>query len=99
MKQTFDFIVIGSGIAGLNAALTLANHGTVLIMTKKKLTDSATQLAQGGIAAVTNKEDSIDSHVQDTLIAGSYYNKKETIDFLVNKGKKAIDHLQELGVP
>ncbi len=93
-----DFLVIGSGIAGLHCALTLAQFGKVLLVTKQSLTDSATSYAQGGIAAVFGKNDSIHSHIQDTLEAGKYHNKKESVTFLVRNGKKAILELQKYGV-
>jgi len=98
MQQKIDFIVIGSGIAGLNAALTLSVHGNVLIITKKAITDSATSCAQGGIAAVTNAKDSFDAHLRDTLIAGNFHNKKTAVKFLVVHGPKAIEKLVEVGV-
>jgi len=98
MQKIFDFIVIGSGIAGLNTALTLAPHGTVLIITKKKLNASATFFAQGGIAAVTKKDDSLLSHANDTLTAGYNHNKKQAVDFLVKGGSRAVDRLVSFGV-
>ena len=70
MKQ-FDYIIIGSGIAGLTFALKIAPHGRVAIITKKNLAESNTQYAQGGIAAVTKPTDSFDLHVADTLRAGA----------------------------
>ncbi len=99
MNAKTDFVVIGSGIAGLNAALTLAPYGKVLIITKKKITDSSTSFAQGGIAAVTNQKDSFDSHLQDTLKAGNFHNKKNAVTFLVAHGPKAIEQLVRVGVP
>ena len=69
--KKFDFIVLGSGIAGLTFALKVAHAGKVAIITKKSRTESNTNYAQGGIAAVTSKNDSFESHVQDTVVAGS----------------------------
>ncbi len=69
MKQ-FDFLILGSGIAGLTFALKVAPRGRVAIVTKKDRAESNTNYAQGGIASVTSKEDSFESHVQDTLVAG-----------------------------
>jgi len=65
MKR-FDFLVLGSGVAGLSYALKVAPHGRVAIITKKNRAESNTNYAQGGIAAVTSKEDSIELHVRDT---------------------------------
>ncbi len=70
MKQ-FDYIVLGSGIAGLTFALKVAPQGRVAIITKKNRAESNTNYAQGGIAAVTSKEDSVEMHVRDTLEAGA----------------------------
>ena len=67
----FDFIVLGSGIAGLTFALKVAPRGRVGIITKKNRAESNTNYAQGGIAAVTSKEDSVEMHVRDTLEAGA----------------------------
>lgn len=99
MEKITDFIVVGSGIAGLNAARVLAEYGKVLIVTKGFLSDSSTQYAQGGIAAVVNDNDSVASHVQDTLIAGNYHNNKEAVSFLVKQGQQVIASLVNLGVP
>lgn len=98
MKLKKDFIVVGSGIAGLNAALTIADYGNVTIITKKTITDSSTNIAQGGVAAVTHKEDSISSHETDTMTAGAFYNNKRAVQFLVKNGKNAIDQLIKIGV-
>jgi len=97
-EKTFDFIVVGSGIAGLNTALILTHYGKVLVITKKKLNDASTNLAQGGIAAVLKKEDSAASHVRDTLNAGYHHNKKSAVKLLVKGGAKAVDTLVKLGV-
>ena len=70
MKQ-FDFLILGSGIAGLSFALKVAPRGRVAIVTKKDRAESNTNYAQGGIAAVTSKEDSFEPHVRDTLAAGA----------------------------
>ena len=69
MKQ-YDFVVIGSGIAGLSFAIKAAAHGNVAIVTKRSPSESNTRYAQGGVACVTSIEDSFDLHVKDTLDAG-----------------------------
>lgn len=93
-----DFIVIGSGVAGLTSALTLASFGKVLLVSKGGLRDCATSLAQGGIAAVVAKDDSFSSHINDTLEAGCFHNNKEAVELLVRNGPKAINWLIEQGV-
>src|SRR5207244_1008294 len=65
-----DYLVIGSGIAGFNFALLAAEHGKVVVVTKKKTTDTNTNWAQGGVAAVLAKDDTFERHVEDTLVAG-----------------------------
>src|SRR5436190_24233025 len=96
MKQ-FDFIVLGSGIAGLSFALKVAEHGRVAIITKKNRADSNTNWAQGGIAAVTSKEDSIEMHVRDTLEAGAGLCKEEVVRTIVREGPALIQELIALG--
>ncbi|HAU39410.1 MAG: L-aspartate oxidase, L-aspartate oxidase [Candidatus Peregrinibacteria bacterium GW2011_GWF2_43_17] len=93
-----DFLVIGSGAAGLNFALSASKYGKVLVITKKKISDSATEKAQGGIAAVLNKNDSFTSHIKDTLVAGHYKNKKSAVEYIIKKGPAVIAHLKKLGV-
>ena len=70
MKNSYDFLVIGSGIAGLTFALKVAKFGSVAVITKKKVMDSNTRLAQGGIASVFDELDSFDLHIKDTLASG-----------------------------
>lgn len=96
----FDVIVIGSGISGLNFALRAAENGErVLVITKKKIAQSGTNFAQGGIAAVLSKVDDFKRHVQDTLVAGCFHNKKRAVEYMVKHGPIAITRLIELGVP
>lgn len=93
-----DFLVIGSGISGLNFALNAAQKGKVIIVTKKKIIDAGTNYAQGGIAAVLDKTDNIENHVKDTLEAGAYHNNKKAVTFMVKNSSRAIHKLIELGV-
>jgi L-aspartate oxidase len=94
----FDFLVIGSGIAGLHYALLVAEHGSVGLVTKKRAADSATNYAQGGIAAVTDSGDSFDEHIADTLYAGAGLCDEEVARFVVERGPRAIDGLLKWGV-
>ena len=98
MKNKFDYIIIGSGLAGLTTALTLANTGEVAIITKKNKLDSSTNLAQGGVAAMINKNDKISWHVEDTLKVGNYHNKKSAVTLLVRNSRDAILWLKKQGV-
>ncbi len=97
-QQNFDFLVIGSGIAGLSFALKAARIGTVAVITKKKSADSNTNYAQGGIAAVTSAEDSFESHVQDTLNAGAGLCKADVVRAIVSEGTAIVRDLVEIGV-
>ena len=97
MKQ-FDFLVLGSGIAGLFFALKVAPHGRVAIVTKKDRAESNTNYAQGGIAAVTSKEDSFELHVRDTLEAGAGLCKEDVVRTIVEEGPARIAELIELGM-
>src|SRR5450631_402376 len=97
MKQ-FDFLVLGSGIAGLFFALKVAPHGRVAIVTKKNRAESNTNYAQGGIASVTSKEDSFESHVRDTLTAGAGLCKESVVRTIVEEGPARIAELIELGM-
>jgi L-aspartate oxidase len=97
MKQ-FDFLILGSGIAGLSFALKVAPHGRVAIITKKNKAESNTNYAQGGIAAVTSKEDSFAMHVQDTLESGAGLCKEAVVRTIVQEGPARIQELIELGM-
>src|SRR5690349_4032940 len=97
MKQ-FDFLVLGSGIAGLSFALKMASHGRVAIITKKNRAESNTNYAQGGIAAVTSKEDSVELHVRDTLEAGAGLCKEKVVRTIIEEGPARIAELIELGM-
>lgn len=93
-----NFLIIGSGISGLNFALHAAKKGEVTLVTKKKLIDSNTNYAQGGIAAVLDKTDSPSQHIKDTLEAGAYHNNKKAVEFMVKNSPEAIYRLIDLGV-
>jgi L-aspartate oxidase len=93
-----DFLVIGSGIAGLLAAIELGNQGTVNIVTKKERSDSNTNYAQGGIAVPVGDSDSADLHVRDTLKAGCGLCHREVVDFVVREGRTCLDRLIRMGV-
>jgi len=94
----FDFLVLGSGIAGLSFALKVAPRGRVAIVTKKDRAESNTNYAQGGIAAVTSKEDSFELHVRDTLTAGAGLCKENVVRTIVEEGPARIQELIELGM-
>src|ERR1700756_2103042 len=97
IKQ-FDYIVLGSGIAGLTFALKVAPRGRVAIITKKNRAESNTNYAQGGIAAVTSKEDSVEMHVHDTLESGAGLCKESVVRTIVKEGPPRIAELIELGM-
>ncbi len=93
-----DFLVVGSGIAGLNFSLNAVKHGRVTIVTKKEIMESNTNLAQGGIAAVTRQEDSVQLHIEDTLNVGSGLSNKRMVTILAEQGPAAIRNLLSFGV-
>lgn len=94
----YDVLIIGSGAAGLSLALNLAEHLKVAIICKNKVSEGSTYYAQGGIAAVIDEQDSIDSHVKDTMIAGDGLCKEDAVRFTVEHSRDAIDWLIEQGV-
>ena len=96
--ENFDFIILGSGIAGLSFALKVAAHGRVAIVTKKKRADSNTNYAQGGIASVTSKEDSFEAHVKDTLEAGAGLCREDVVRTIVEEGPARIQELIDFGM-
>ena len=97
MKQ-FDFLVLGSGIAGLSFALKAASRGRVAIVTKKDRAESNTNYAQGGIASVTGRDDSLELHVSDTLEAGAGLCKEKVVRTIIGEGPARIAELIELGM-
>lgn len=93
-----DFLVIGSGIAGLSFALAAANQGTVAIITKKEQAESNTNYAQGGIASVIAPTDSFASHIEDTLKAGAGLCHTDAVELLVQEGPQRVQKLVDFGV-
>ncbi len=99
MKKRTDFLVLGSGIAGLTFALEASKSGKVSIVTKAALEDTNTRYAQGGIAAVFREPDNFEKHVQDTLIAGDSCCNEEVVRMVVREAPERIKDLIDLGVP
>ncbi|HEY0250849.1 MAG TPA: FAD-binding protein, partial [Kofleriaceae bacterium] len=93
-----DYLVIGSGIAGLNFALLAAEHGRVTIITKKQPTDTNTNWAQGGVAAAIAKDDSFETHIEDTLVAGDGLCDREVVEMVVKDGPAQVQRLLDVGV-
>jgi L-aspartate oxidase len=93
-----DFLVIGSGIAGLSFALKVARLGSVVVITKKNEADTATNLAQGGIAAVLSKADSKKDHIHDTVVSGAGLCHEDVVAMVVDKGPEGVMELMSLGV-
>jgi L-aspartate oxidase len=95
----FDVLIVGSGLAGLSAALHLAPTHRVAILTKRGMTDGSSGWAQGGIAAVMGEDDSFASHVDDTLVAGAGLSEPAATRFVVEHAPESIEWLRRLGVP
>lgn len=98
MNITTDFLVIGSGIAGLSYALKVADFGQVAVVTKREISETATTLAQGGIASVLSSEDSFAAHVRDTMVAGGHLSNEDVVRMVVQRGPQAIADLINWGV-
>jgi L-aspartate oxidase len=97
MASTFDFLVIGSGVAGLSFALKAARHGTVAVVTKKTSAESNTNYAQGGIAAVMDPADDVEAHIQDTLVAGAGLCDEEVVRVVATEGPERVRELMAFG--
>ncbi len=93
-----DILIIGSGASGLSLALQLAQHASVAVLSKQELTEGATYYAQGGVSAVLDTCDSIDSHVEDTLNAGAGLCKEDVVRYVVEHGRESIQWLIDIGV-
>lgn len=96
--STTDFLVIGSGIAGLTFALKAAEHGKVIIVTKKDDSESNTNYAQGGVAAVFGSDDGIEDHIRDTIEAGAGLCNPEAVRAMVTEGPQLVRELSQMGV-
>ncbi|MBB6506574.1 L-aspartate oxidase [Sphingomonas endophytica] len=94
-----DVLIVGSGAAGLTAALNLADRFKVTVLAKGALNDGSTAWAQGGIAAVLEPGDTFDHHVEDTMVAGAGLNDRAIVEFVVERAPAAIERLRALGVP
>lgn len=93
-----DYLIIGSGIAGLVAAHHLSRQGRVIIATKKEASNSSTNWAQGGISCVVGEKDSFAAHVDDTCSAGAGICNRAVVEDIVSAGPAAIAELEQLGV-
>ena len=93
-----DILIIGSGVAGLSFALKVSSFARVTLVTKKQSADTATNLAQGGIAAVLSKHDRLENHVQDTLVSGDGLCNREIVRTVVEEGADRVRELVDFGV-
>lgn len=93
-----DFLVIGSGIAGLSFALKAAQHGKVLIVTKSNEDESNTKYAQGGVAVVVDESDSFEKHIEDTLVAGDGLCDEKIVEIVVKEGPQRIQEIIDYGI-
>lgn len=97
MTLQYDFIVIGSGLAGLTYALKVADHGSVCIISKEKIDNTNTHLAQGGIAAVMNNPEDKERHISDTIIAGAHMSKLDVVKSVVEEAEDRINEMIKWG--
>jgi L-aspartate oxidase len=98
MQHQYDLIIIGSGAAGLSLALQLSEHTRIALICKETLTEGSTYYAQGGVAAVFDKNDSFDAHIADTLATGAGLSDPNVVEFVVNQAVSCIDWLRSQGV-
>jgi L-aspartate oxidase len=97
MLHSFDFLVLGGGVAGLSYALEASKNGQVAVLTKRTRSEGNTVYAQGGIAAVLSPEDTFEKHTEDTMIAGAGLNKRDIVEICVSEGPARLKALVELG--
>ena len=97
-NEQVDYLILGAGIAGLRAAIELADAAHVLVLTKGELYESSTEHAQGGIAAALAEDDEVHLHFQDTLQAGDGLCRKEAVEILVEEGPREIKRLIDWGM-
>ena len=97
MPHRFDFLVLGSGVAGLSFALQAARHGTVAVLAKRERGESNTAYAQGGIASVLAPTDSFDAHIDDTLVAGAGLCHRDAVEVTVREGPQRVRELVDMG--
>ena len=94
MVRKYDYLIIGSGVAGMSFALKVAKTGTVALVCKSKMEEANTDLAQGGVATVTNLEvDNFDKHIHDTMVAGDWLSDPEAVKKVVTEAPSQIQEL------
>ncbi len=96
-KRNCDVVIVGTGIGGLYTALNLNEKYRIFLLTKDKISENNSNLAQGGIAACMGKEDDLKLHIEDTLKAGSYYNDRDAVKILVEEASENIENLIQIG--
>ncbi len=97
MRRQFDYLVLGSGIAGLSFALQACKHGSVAVLAKRSRSETNTAYAQGGIAAVLAAQDSFEDHIRDTLVAGGGLCREEAVRVTVTEGPALVRELIDFG--
>ena len=93
----YDVVIIGSGAAGLSLALALPKHTRVAVLSKSTIGECATYYAQGGVSAVMDHADSVESHIEDTLGAGAGLCHRDTVEYIIKRGRERVEWLIESG--